>query len=211
MCSLCDTRKTTSIKSKETMNDMQKRVANWMKNFGQECPPTPVVPSLEVRKLRAKLILEEALETIEGMGIGVIVQDIDDRERVIMGHCTYEFTDNVSENITETSDGIADLLVVTLGTAVAHGIDIAPIFKEVMRSNDSKLWTRAEVIYYTMKGQDNPYTFKCVHKDCNGEEPCPAEPNEHCILTKDEHGKVIKSPSYSPPNILPLLKEQGLV
>ena len=35
-------------------------------------------------------------------------------------------------------DGIVDLLYVTLGTAVAFGIDVAPFFAEVHRSNMAK-------------------------------------------------------------------------
>lgn len=43
-----------------------------------------------------------------------------------------------SENLVETADAIGDLLYVVLGTAVSCGIDIAPIFDEIHRSNMSK-------------------------------------------------------------------------
>lgn len=46
------------------MNKEQKQVREFMQVFGQECPQKPIIPSLEIRKLRAKLIMEEALELI---------------------------------------------------------------------------------------------------------------------------------------------------
>jgi predicted HAD superfamily Cof-like phosphohydrolase len=43
------------------------------------------------------------------------------------------------------ADGIADLLVVTLGTAISYGIDIEPIFDEVHRSNMTKHWPDGKI------------------------------------------------------------------
>lgn len=36
------------------------------------------------------------------------------------------------------ADAIGDMLYVVLGTAIAHGLDIVPIFEEIHRSNMSK-------------------------------------------------------------------------
>lgn len=41
-------------------------------------------------------------------------------------------------NLTGIADAIGDMLYVVYGTAVAHGIDIEPIFDEIHRSNMSK-------------------------------------------------------------------------
>lgn len=80
---------------------------------GQECPLTPMIPSEEVQKLRLKLHEEESV---------VELRDA--------------FAEN---NVVAVADSIADSLVVVLGTAVACGIDIEPIFNEVMKSNATKI------------------------------------------------------------------------
>lgn len=91
------------------IQNAQQQVKDWMLKAGQDCPSHPTIPSLEVRKLRLALHHEEAVEELSGA-------------------C----------DLTEIADSIADSLVVVLGTACACGIDIAPIFEEVMRSNNSK-------------------------------------------------------------------------
>lgn len=80
---------------------------------GQECPYTPMIPSLEVQQLRIKLHSEEAVTELQAA-----------------------FEDN---DVVAVADSIADSLVVVLGTAVACGIDIEPIFNEVMKSNATKI------------------------------------------------------------------------
>lgn len=110
----------------------QDDVEQFMRAAGQELPETPTIPSFEVRKLRAKLILEETLETIKGLGVAVSVTDgeldIDD--------CIFDDYGNAS--LIEIADGCADIIVVTLGCASACGIALEPVFQEVHESNMSK-------------------------------------------------------------------------
>lgn len=61
--------------------------------------------------LRYKLINEEAIEVMNGIAVGDLV---------------------------EIADGLADLLYVTFGTALTYGIPIETIFSEVHRSNMTK-------------------------------------------------------------------------
>lgn len=170
-------------------------VKDWMHKFGQECPSKPTIPSLEIRKLRAKLILEEALETITALGVAV---DLDE----LLLFNNIKLVEYGEPNLTAIADGCADLKVVTLGTELACGIDGEKVFQEVMRSNDSKLWT-----YNELKSIKPNHDAVCVN--CGDVVQCDCDFNLKCILVKDKDGKVIKSPSYSPANIQPILDAQS--
>lgn len=69
-------------------------------------------PSLRDLALRRSLIQEESKETLAALWRGDMV---------------------------ETADGLCDLIYVALGTAVAFGIDLAPLFEEVHATNMAKL------------------------------------------------------------------------
>lgn len=199
------------------MKTEQQMVRDWSVKFGQVVNDKPTIPDLETRKLRAKLIFEKALETITAMGILVYARDTDDEWYCIQDVDKPELTFGTpvepvkleQEDLVEIADGIADSMVVLLGTAVACGIDIKTVFDEVIRSNDSKLWTLTEIddihkdTFNSLSefNQDNKkYHVHAVKL------PVIGNGTERCWLVKDSHGKVIKSPSYSPANIAPLLK-----
>lgn len=85
----------------------------WMAQAGQFTPSSPrsvLTPHDFV--LRKRLIDEETAELYQAMD-----------------EC----------DIVEIADGIADLLVVTYGTAASYGMNADAIFTEVMRSNWTKL------------------------------------------------------------------------
>lgn len=90
------------------MKEAQKKVREFMILANQETPEKPKFLSLGEKAFRAELIGEELGEYIDAL------------------------------SNTDIADAIADLLYVVLGTAVAHGIDIEPVFNEVHRSNMSK-------------------------------------------------------------------------
>lgn len=71
-------------------------------------PKQPYVPDKQLKLLRGELIIEEISETLDAIDKGDIVK---------------------------IADGIADSIVVLLGTAVTYGIDIRPIWDEVHRTN----------------------------------------------------------------------------
>lgn len=93
------------------MTNEQKQVRIFMKNAGQACPDKPTIPHLDVTNLRLRLIGEEALEL-----------------RLALSR----------EDLVAAYDAILDLLVVTIGTAVALGLDLEPGWQEVHRSNMTK-------------------------------------------------------------------------
>jgi len=74
-------------------------------------PTRPVMPSVKDRMRRARLIIGESAEFLEAADKGDFVQMV---------------------------DALADILVVTYGTAVEMGVDLEPVFAEVHRSNMSK-------------------------------------------------------------------------
>lgn len=101
-------------------------------------------PDLRDNELRAKLILEEAVETAAALGFAVKAAmyytpqleafKFDERNKVAEFEKSYGLPD-----ILDAIDGLADLLYVTFGSAVAWGIDLDPFFAEVHRANMDKL------------------------------------------------------------------------
>ena len=181
------------------MTHEQYQVKDCMQRFGQETPDKPAIPSLEVRKLRAKLILEEALETIHALGLAPFnswLKHLECAKNVKY----FDFKEIHLANLTEIADGCEDLKVVTEGTLIACGlvskstinndslVEIDPLFNEVMRSNNSKMWRNGDVSHtqkdWTIKSTDGKIS-----------------------VVKDSSGKVIKSPSYSPPNLEPIINK----
>lgn len=94
-----------------SLKKAQVEVQEWMKKAGQECPDKPTIASEEVAYLRYKLINEEFTELQTGMDL---------------------------EQLVTIADAIGDLLYVVLGTAVAYGIDMEPVWHEIHRSNMTK-------------------------------------------------------------------------
>jgi|ERR1700677_686931 len=123
------------------MNRMQEQILEFIKAVGQEHYEITTIPEPKTKGLRMKLIYEETQELFEAI---------------------------VNDNIVGVADGIADLLYVVIGTAIAYGIDVEKIFDEVHRSNMSKIWPDGTV-------------------------------------RKNEYGKVLKPPTFSPPNLKDLL------
>ncbi len=178
------------------MTTEQKQVREFMQLFGQETPEKPSIPSREIRRLRAKLILEEAQELCEALGFEVELDMYEGSEDNL-----YEYG---NPNLSLIADGLADLhYVAYCGTAIACGLDMKPIFQEVHRSNMSKMWTVDE--YEKSMDIGLSFTF-CWDNDPTNS---PMQ-DDRCWLAKNKDGKVIKSPSYSPANIQAEIDKQLL-
>lgn len=193
------------------MTNEQAQVRDWMKSFGQETPEKPIIPSLEIRKLRAKLILEETTEVCKALGFDI---EFDMHEN---SDSNFLF-ENHKPNLKEILDGCEDLKVVTEGTLIACGLTVDtrmyssspegfdPHFNEVMRSNWSKMWTGEEIGNYFGPNGENVEPHCIADKDHYIDDQREikrviyTEGQDRCWLVKDSSGKVIKSPSYSPPN-----------
>ena len=96
------------------------KVKVFMNTFGQEVKNKPEFPNEKIIDLRKKLIEEELQELKDAIS---------------------------DKDIVEVADALTDILVVTYGAGVAFGIDLDKCFKEVHRSNMSKLSADGKPIY----------------------------------------------------------------
>ena len=95
-------------------------VEDFMKAFGQEVKSDPDFPNDETVSLRIELIAEELNELFDA--------------------CE-------QKDIVEVADALTDILYVTYGAGHAFGIDLDACFREVQRSNMSKLGEDGKPIY----------------------------------------------------------------
>lgn len=124
----------------KTLDYQHIAVAEFMLKANQTVPILPIVPHLSVRRLRARLILEEALETIEALGLElrqIVEEPFASGDLVTIDSFDIK-VGYKKPSLKGIADGCADLKVVTVGTEIACGINGMPIFEEVMRSNFTK-------------------------------------------------------------------------
>ena len=160
------------------MNAEQLAVQDFMRSYNQvvRTSATIKIPEEEI-KLRMQLI-EEELEEMH--------------------------TALVAEDITEVADAIGDLLYVIYGAAATFGMDAQQIFNEVHGSNMSKFWLNNEIATEFNKDAQEVHQY-------NGTAPFE---NDNYIaqkisrnrwIVKNKDGKIIKSPSFRPPNLKTVL------
>ncbi|MGQ0811023.1 MAG: MazG nucleotide pyrophosphohydrolase domain-containing protein [Nitrospiraceae bacterium] len=94
------------------MTEEQRMVAEFHRTFDIVIGQTPSIPDEATRGLRVRLIQEEFDEVKEAWA---------------------------NRDLVSLAKELADLLYVVYGTAVSCGIDMKPVFREVHRSNLSKV------------------------------------------------------------------------
>ena len=120
----------------------QLHVKKFMEAFGQEVKEKPEIPDAETVNLRIELIAEELEELWDA--------------------CE-------KKDLVEIADALTDILYVTYGAGHAFGIDLDKCFREVQRSNMSKLGEDGKPIYRedgkVMKGPNysEPNLKKVLH------------------------------------------------
>jgi len=105
----------------------------------QELPAKPyTMPEADTRILRARLILEEALETIrDGLGIDVQLKNaVDFGTSLCMKELVFSAT--LTPDMEQLIDGCCDLHYVEVGTLVACGVPDVPHMALVNYANDNK-------------------------------------------------------------------------
>jgi len=95
-------------------------VKTFMKTFGQDVKDSPEFPNQETTNLRLELIAEELGELEEAIA---------------------------NKDLVGIADALTDILYVTYGAGHAFGLDLDACFREVQRSNMSKLGEDGKPIY----------------------------------------------------------------
>lgn len=125
----------------EEQSDHQQRVEHFMRLAKQNVPSNPITPPPEVRALRAKLILEETLETIDALGCEVVAGD-QIKQYLITAKALKSgaviITPTHDPNLIEIVDGCTDIMVVTTGTLSACGVKDAVPQRLVDENNLAK-------------------------------------------------------------------------
>jgi predicted HAD superfamily Cof-like phosphohydrolase len=156
------------------MNKIQAQVREFHEKFGVKINENPTMPELKERILRANLILEEALEFVDAMGLRVdVVDPLSGYARTSLDvFVKFELKELGPANLVDAADAIADLNYVVAGAAVTMGLDTETLGDEVHRSNMSKVWPDGTVRH------------------------------------RESDGKVLKPPTYSPPNLESIIYPQ---
>ena len=121
-------------------SEHQQRVDEFMVLAGQDVPATPVMPDGPTRVLRARLMLEEVLETVtKGLGVSVTFEDGLGSLMVVDTKTNLRLAADLEHDIVEAVDGCCDLRVVTTGTLSALGVDDAEVQLLVDDNNLAKI------------------------------------------------------------------------
>lgn len=186
----------------------------------------PAIPSVSERILRAKLLLEETLETIEkGLGLRIQVQrgNINEERNIEIlhgegaesdwGFFTINHEEGVKYDPIETLDGLADVKVIANGTAVQFGLPLHEAEYEVWCSNMTKLDESGKPVINQCKhfgGDKDPgivvgYDLKAmpdISMCTNRERTNDCDDVNHFIDPSKPKGKLLKPDTYVPANIV---------
>jgi len=145
-----------------TKSEHQQRVEEFMRFAEQALPALPTLPDENVRRLRASLILEEALETIVALGFSP-------RLNVLPGAPPFPvielkavaFVPDQEPDLEQIADGCADLSVVNVGTLSACGISDGSLLELVDGNNLDKFrlpggWRRSDGKWMKPPGHKPP-------------------------------------------------------
>lgn len=136
-------------------------IREFHEKYGHHIEKKPAIPSDEVINLRYKLIEEEMNETL-----GALRDMMNSSPRK-----DDEIGWTKTDDLIALADGIADSMVVLIGTAISFGIPIEKVYTEVHRSNMSKSTEKNEY-GKTIKGPDwiPPNIEKIIKSGLNDDE-----------------------------------------
>lgn len=133
------------------VNPMQADIQNFMEICEQEVRKYPSLPDDKVRDLRIRLMVEELLGSTKPGPVG----GFGSPDYTLIKNKSDELVQSLLDgNLVGIADGIADVLYVVIGTAVAYGINIQEVFNEVHRSNMSKaVWDSVAKEWVVMRDE----------------------------------------------------------
>ena len=141
------------------MNEFVKKVAEFQRTFDPENISVdrsrleflPVDKGQALIKLRYELIAEEGTELKAALQV---LFDLYEKARSRHESLFRFLNKSTSDNVVqwhnakkEVADALGDILVVTIGTALAFGLDIEEIMRRIHESNMSKLGADGKPIY----------------------------------------------------------------
>lgn len=112
------------------MNRLERDVREFMKATGQPTPEHADPDSVPLQ-MRANLLLEECLETVEALGFSLVVDE--------QYPPTFALRKVREPDWPEVIDGVCDVVYVAIGLLVTLGVNIGPYWHEVQRSNMAKV------------------------------------------------------------------------
>lgn len=119
----------------------QQRIERFMGLIGtasQFVPSSPIMPDASIRELRAKLILEECLETVRDLGFAPMINFGEMNGRRYLSKEDIVLVQTGKETLVGIADGCADIAVVTTGTLSACGLSDVSIQECVDMNNLEK-------------------------------------------------------------------------
>lgn len=153
------------------------------------------IPPVSERILRAKLLLEEVLETFEAMGLEMQY----DGTRINFESAAFELVhvEGSQYDPIETADGLADIKVIANGTAVCFGIPQQEVDHEVWCSNMTKI-----------DESGKPIVNECTSVPCETRIAGMTCDNPfHLVDGNQPVGKILKPKTYTKANIARLYVE----
>jgi len=178
------------------------RVKEFMRLAGQDTPEEMTVPSFEIRKLRAKLIFEEALETIEALGFNIYADTPEYSICINAKGVEHAFTQTAKgPNLEELIDGCTDISVVIIGTLIAFGLPDVPFLEETDSANLRKFEVPkcpecSSEMFLDETPNNTPKSWFCKRDFRHKRKEIKDGP-----YTRPD-GKYIKPPYWTPPNHL---------
>lgn len=121
----------------ELKSPHQTRVEEFMRSAGQDIPAKPVVPGRAVRISRARLLMEELMETLDALGVRIYMSH-QHLVPIPLDFDSMTFCADGLPNIIKVADGLADISVVNTGTMSSLGISDIPLLELVDANNLAK-------------------------------------------------------------------------